>query len=123
MSAPDYVEKVLQWIADQINDESKFPDDEDEAAALRIFQTREFAALCGQIFRRLFRVFGIIYSSFFSTLEALDMAPHLNSAFKHFIFFTMEFQLLPEREMEPLDVLVKPIRRQYLASKHPTNPV
>ena len=120
VSAPEYVDKVLQWIADEINDESKFPDDEDEAAALRIFQTREFAALCGQIFRRLFRVFGIIYSSFFSTLEALDMAPHLNSAFKHFLFFCMEFQLLPDREMEPLDVLVKPIRRQYLASKQTT---
>lgn len=120
VSAPEYVEKVLHWIADQINDETKFPDDDDESAALRIFQTREFAALCGQIFRRLFRVFGIIYSSFFSTLQALDMAPHLNSAFKHFMFFCMEFQLLPDREMEPLDVLVKPIRRQYLASKQST---
>ena len=120
VSAPQYVEKVLHWIADQINDETKFPDDDDESAALRIFQTREFAALCGQIFRRLFRVFGIIYSSFFATLQALDMAPHLNSAFKHFMFFCMEFQLLPDREMEPLDVLVKPIRKQYLASKQPT---
>ena len=69
VSAPVYIEKVLGWIADQINDETKFPDDDDETEALRVFQTPQFAALCGQIFRRLFRVYGIIYSSFFGTLE------------------------------------------------------
>jgi len=81
--APVYIEKVLNWIADQMNDESKFPDDDDEEEALRVFQTPAFAALCGQIFRRLFRVYAIIYSSFFGTLEALGMAPHLNTCFKH----------------------------------------
>ncbi len=81
--APVYIEKALHWIADQINDETKFPDDDDEEEALRVFQTPAFAALCGQIFRRLFRVYGIIYSSFFGTLEALGMAPHLNTCFKH----------------------------------------
>lgn len=117
VSAPVYIEKVLQWIQDQINDETKFPDDDDEAEALRVFQTPAFAALCGQIFRRLFRVYGIIYSSFFGTLEALQMAPHLNTCFKHFMFFCTEFGLLPEREMEPLEVLVKPIRKQYHLAK------
>jgi len=117
VSAPVYIEKVLGWIADQINDETKFPDDDDETEALRVFQTPQFAALCGQIFRRLFRVYGIIYSSFFGTLEALDMAPHLNSCFKHFMYFCTEFGLLPEREVEPLEVLVKPIRKKYYAAK------
>merc|ERR1719384_399348 len=106
VSAPAYIEKVLQWIADQINDETKFPDDDDEAEALRVFQTPQFAALCGQIFR---------------TLEALQMAPHLNTCFKHFMFFCTEFGLLPEREVEPLEVLVKPIRKQYYLSKQ-SNP-
>jgi len=117
VSAPVYIEKVLGWIADQMNDPNKFPDDEDDEVSLRVFQTPQFAALCGQIFRRCFRVYGIIYSSFFGTLEALDMAPHLNTCFKHFLFFCTEFGLLPEREMEPLEVLVKPIRKQYHAAK------
>ena len=120
VSAPVYIDKVLGWIADQMNDETKFPDDDDEEKALRVFQTPQFAALCGQIFRRLFRVYGIIYSSFFGTLEALEMAPHLNSCFKHFMFFCTEFGLLPEREVEPLEVLVKPIRKQYYQAKQPT---
>lgn len=117
VSAPVYIDKVLSWIADQMNDETKFPDDDDEEKALRVFQTPQFAALCGQIFRRLFRVYGIIYSSFFGTLEALEMAPHLNSCFKHFMFFCTEFGLLPEREVEPLEVLVKPLRKQYYSAK------
>jgi MOB kinase activator 1 len=119
VSAPVYIEKVLQWIADQMNDEAKFPDDDDEQRALMVFQTPQFAALCGQIFRRLFRVYAIIYSSFFGTLEALDMAHHLNSCFKHFLFFCTEFGLLPEREIEPLEVLVKPLRVQYYQAKQP----
>lgn len=121
VSAPVYIDKVLSWIADQMNDESKFPDDDDEEKALRVFQTPQFAALCGQIFRRIFRVYGIIYSSFFGTLEALEMAPHLNSCFKHFMFFCTEFGLLPEREIEPLEVLVKPIRKQYYQAKQQTS--
>jgi MOB kinase activator 1 len=118
VSAPSYIDKVLGWIADQMNDVAKFPDDDDEEKALRVFQTPQFAALCGQIFRRIFRVYGIIYSSFFGTLEALEMAPHLNSCFKHFMFFCTEFGLLPEREIDPLEVLVKPIRKQYHQAKN-----
>jgi MOB kinase activator 1 len=72
VSAPVYVDKVLSWIADKMNDETKFPDDDDEEKALLVFQTPQFAALCGQIFRRLFRVYGIIYSSFFGTREFIS---------------------------------------------------
>jgi len=116
VSAPVYIEKVLEWIADQMNDETRFPDDDDEESLL-VFQSPQFAALCGQIFRRIFRVYGIIYASFFGTLEALGMAPHLNTCFKHFMFFCTEFGLLPDKEIEPLDVLVKPIRKQYFLAK------
>jgi len=113
LPAPVYIEKVLAWVSDQINDDSQFPDDDDEEEAIRGFQTPQFALFCGQIFRRLFRVYGIIYSSFFGTLEALGMAPHLNTCFKHFMFFCIEFSLLPDREIDPLDVLIRPIWRQY----------
>ena len=120
VAAPVYIEKVLGWIADQINDETKFPDEDDETEALRVFHTPQFAALCGQIFRRLFRVYGILYSSFFGTLDALGMAPEINTCFKHFMYFCTEFGLLPEREIEPLEVLVRPILRKYYAAKQGT---
>ncbi|KAL3766376.1 hypothetical protein ACHAW5_000915 [Stephanodiscus triporus] len=116
VSAPVYIEKVLQWIADQINDETKFPDDDDEAEALRVFQTPQFAALCGQIFRRLFRVRNRVFELLRDVGGTADGAApeHLLQAF-HVLLY--EFGLLPEREMEPLEVLVKPIRKQYHLSK------
>jgi len=40
------------------------------------------------------------------------MAPHLNTCFKHFMVFSLEFGLIPEREFEPLEVLVKPTLHQ-----------
>lgn len=131
VSAPDYIERVLKWIADQINDRSKFPVDDDSSeedgdnnsttgsvtSSRAILSSPAFAALCGQIFRRMFRVFAITYSTFFRTLDALGMAPHLNTCFKHFMFFCTEFGLLPEREIEPVDVIVRPIRMEYFKSK------
>lgn len=115
VSAPVYIEKVLQWIGNQIDDETNFPNDDniDEYEVLRRLQTPVFASLCAQIFRRLFRVYGIIYTSFFGMLEALQMAPHLDVCFKHFMFFSFEFGLIPEREMEPLAVFVKPKLHQF----------
>jgi len=118
VSAPVYINKVLTWTMDQINDESQFPDDgEDEEYALRVFESDKFAILCGQIFRRLFRVYGIIYYSFFKTYEELEMAAHVNTSFKHFIFFCTEFGILPDKEIEPLDTIVRPIRRDYQKGK------
>mmetsp|Transcript_9015 Transcript_9015/g.19938 ORF Transcript_9015/g.19938 Transcript_9015/m.19938 type:complete len:109 (+) Transcript_9015:164-490(+) len=101
----------------QINDESQFPDDEDEEYALRVFASERFATLCGQIFRRLFRVYAIIFFSFFRTFDELEMAPHVNTSFKHFMFFCTEYGLLPERELIPLEPLVKQIRRDYQKGK------
>uniref|UniRef100_A0A7S1C1S3 Uncharacterized protein n=2 Tax=Corethron hystrix TaxID=216773 RepID=A0A7S1C1S3_9STRA len=86
VSAPVYINKVLTWTMHQINDESQFPDDEDEEYALRVFASERFATLCGQIFRRLFRVYAIIFFSFFRTFDELEMAPHVNTSFKHVSF-------------------------------------
>jgi hypothetical protein len=41
------------------------------------------------IYKRLFRVYAHIYHSHFKHVCALDEEAHLNTCFKHFIFFTM----------------------------------
>eukprot|EP00581_Thalassiosira_minuscula_P019420 CAMPEP_0183716662 /NCGR_PEP_ID=MMETSP0737-20130205/10484_1 /TAXON_ID=385413 /ORGANISM="Thalassiosira miniscula, Strain CCMP1093" /LENGTH=214 /DNA_ID=CAMNT_0025945957 /DNA_START=346 /DNA_END=990 /DNA_ORIENTATION=- len=119
VSAPEYVTRALQWIGDQINDETKFPRDTiDEAEARSIFQTPSFAALCGQIFRRIFRVYGILLTTFSSTVETIDgMTIHLNMSFKHFMFFCMEFDIVSKEEMDPFEELMQPLRKEYRLSK------
>ena len=41
------------------------------------------------------------------------MAPLLNICFKLFMFFCTEIGLLPERQVEPLEVLVRLIQKKY----------
>lgn len=42
----------------------------------------------------IFRIFAIIYHRHFTTIEKLDAAAHLNTCFKHFMFFVLEFSLV-----------------------------
>jgi MOB kinase activator 1 len=42
----------------------------------------------------------------------MDMEPHLNSSFKHFIFFAQEFQILSTTELEPLQPCIDVLTRK-----------
>lgn len=114
--APIYINKILTWIMNQMQDKSKFPDTDDKECALRAVRTEKFTILCSQIFKRLFRVYAIIYFTFYKRFKDFEMAPHLNCSFKHFIRFCTEFGLLPEKEMYPIESIVKPIIKQHIAA-------
>jgi MOB kinase activator 1 len=58
VSSPVYIATVLKWIEGQIN--SIFSGDCNSAAAVS-FLSPDFGLLCWQIFRRLYRVYAIIY--------------------------------------------------------------
>lgn len=118
--APVYVDKVLEWIAAQFKDQTMFPDLNCASDFTDLMKTPSFAALCGAIIRRIFRVYGILYECFTKKLEQLDMMPHVNFCFKHFIFFVTEFGLLPERQYaasESLATRVKLRQEQYNEAK------
>mmetsp|Transcript_14088 Transcript_14088/g.20827 ORF Transcript_14088/g.20827 Transcript_14088/m.20827 type:complete len:237 (+) Transcript_14088:45-755(+) len=110
-SAPQYVEYVMSWVEDQINKEEVFPIVSDSV------YPKDFKKVVSTIFKRLFRVFAIVYCSHFETIEQLGAAKHLNTSFKHFIFFSLEFELLPRREMDPLDALVTPLIAEFNGMK------
>jgi len=54
------------------------------------------------IFKRLFRVYGHMYHSHIEKIIALGAEPHLNTCFKHFMYFITEFSLIERKELEPL---------------------
>jgi MOB kinase activator 1 len=58
------------------------------------------------IFRRLFRIYAHIYHHHFLKISELECEAHLNTTFKHFVTFVLEFSLIPVSEMEPLQELV-----------------
>lgn len=72
---------------------------------------RNFDAILKQIYTRFFRMFAIIYTNHLQVLEELGAVAHLNTSFKHFIFFCWEFDLVKKSEEEPLQDLIEEIRR------------
>lgn len=58
------------------------------------------------ILKRLFRVYAHIYHQHFIQVVELGEEAHLNTSFKHFIFFVQEFNLIDKRELAPLQELI-----------------
>ena len=58
------------------------------------------------IFKRLFRVYAHIYHAHFSDVMKLGAEAHLNTSFKHFIYFVFEFHLIQPKELAPLKDLI-----------------
>ncbi|KAJ9456564.1 MOB kinase activator-like 1-like protein C [Diplonema papillatum] len=95
VSAPLYVELLMCWIEKQINDEATFPTEETNP------YPKDFFNIVCNIMRRLFRVYAHIYFSHFIHIRRLEEEAHLNTAFKHFCLFAMEFKVVEPQEMLP----------------------
>lgn len=100
VSAPEYVDLLMSWVETQLNDEAIFP--------LQIGTPfpKTFGNIVKTIFKRLFRVYAHIYHSHFQTVVVLQAEAHLNTCFKHFIFFVHEFDLIKSEEQAPLSDLI-----------------
>eukprot|EP00457_Paulinella_chromatophora_P014833 gb/GEZN01015323.1/.p1 GENE.gb/GEZN01015323.1/~~gb/GEZN01015323.1/.p1 ORF type:complete len:242 (+),score=27.69 gb/GEZN01015323.1/:108-833(+) len=96
VSAPKYIELLLLWVEEQINDQAFFP--------VRIGDPypKNLHASIRVIFKRLFRVYAHIYHSHFDHVASLGAQAHLNTCFKHFFFFVTEFKLVDSTELKAL---------------------
>ena len=101
VSAPTYIGLLMDWIENQINDESLFPSMPDTPFP------RNFKVIVGDIFRRLFRIYAHCYYHHLEAFQELNEVVHLNTSFKHFILFSHEFDLIPQKQLEPLKDQVK----------------
>ncbi|XP_068634857.1 MOB kinase activator-like 1A isoform X1 [Aristolochia californica] len=100
VSAPKYVEYLMDWIEVQLDDESIFPQ------KLGTPFPSNFKDVVKTIFKRLFRVYAHIYHSHFQKIVSLKEEAHLNTCFKHFILFTHAFfRLIVEGTSVPLSLL------------------
>lgn len=103
VSAPKYVEYLMDWIENQLDEESIFPQ------KLGAPFPPNFCDVIKTIFKRLFRVYAHIYHSHFQMIIKLEEEAHLNTCFKHFMLFTSEFRLIDRSELAPLSDLIDPI--------------
>lgn len=108
-SGPEYVSHVMDWVDNEID---TFPEDNDILARY----TSEFKDVTmADIFKRLFRVYAIIVCCHKDEAEKYGIAPHLNTALKHFLFFIFEhsFLISDEREFLPIEKTVAAFRELY----------
>eukprot|EP00475_Leptophrys_vorax_P015466 TRINITY_DN217_c0_g1_i3.p1 TRINITY_DN217_c0_g1~~TRINITY_DN217_c0_g1_i3.p1 ORF type:complete len:129 (-),score=31.29 TRINITY_DN217_c0_g1_i3:41-427(-) len=68
---------------------------------------KNFVTIVKTIFKRLFRVYAHIYHSHFEQIKSIGADGHLNTCFKHFIFFIDEFRLVDDQDLEPLKDLIQ----------------
>lgn len=100
VSAPVYIDNLLTWVNEQIANPNLFPVDENAKFP------RDFIAKVKVIYKRIFRLYAHIYYSHFEKIRAIGANAHLNTCFKHFIYFVQEFDLVDEAEMQPLKKLI-----------------
>ena len=103
LSAPDYIDHLMEWIQNQIFDEAIFPRD------TSVEFPKNFQKTCKKILARMYRVFVHVYIHHFDKITALNAEAHGNALFKHFYYFVNEFNLVDAKEFAPLQELIERI--------------
>ncbi len=85
VSASEYIDFLMTWVENQLNNEKIFP------CAIGVPFPKNFVAIIKVIFKRLFRVYAHIYHTHFQHIMLLSAETHLNTCFKHFIYFIDQF--------------------------------
>jgi MOB kinase activator 1 len=106
VSAPIYIDLLLNWVNEQISNPNIFPVDETGKFP------RNFMSVVKNIYKRLFRLYAHIYYSHFEKIRDIGANAHLNTCFKHFIFFILEFDLVDAKSMAPLDNFINKFKDQ-----------
>jgi len=99
LSAPDYVDALMNWVQTLLDDENAFPH------KIGVQFPKNFRDTVKMVVRRLFRVYAHLYSNHFEQICALGIEAHLNTSYRHFFLFINEFNLIEARELAPLDEL------------------
>ena len=108
VSGPEYVNYTLAYVDGVVNNPAVFPQtDEDKFP-------EDFIDVAKDLYVKLFRVFAILYGAFLESLKAMDVSQHLNTSFKHYVYFGICHSLMPpEKELTPLKTKVKQFTDQY----------
>jgi len=99
--APVYIDYLMSWVQDELDDESIFPSQIGKPFPPNFIQ------IIKTIMKRLFRIYAHIYHEHFDHVKQLNAIEHVNTSFKHFILFTQEFKLVENKDLTPLADLIQ----------------
>lgn len=106
VSAPEYINYLMTWVQELIDDENIFP-----SQAGKAFPSN-FKGILKNIFKRLFRIYAHVYYQHFQFIQASNLLPSLNNYFKRFSRFVNEFQLMEKNDLAPLTDLILMLMRE-----------
>jgi MOB kinase activator 1 len=105
--APLYIKLLQDWIKKQVEIIEKFNDDNNS-------YPKNFSSIMKKIYTRMNRIFVHIYYTHFDEMKKKGTEAHLNTIFKHFMYFTFEFKLIEKQELKPLnDVIISLLGENY----------
>ena len=104
LPAAEYIPSVLKWASALLSDEAIFPTSPETRFP------KKSAQLIKTITRRMFRIFAHIFHHHWTRAEELGILAHLNTTFRHVLFFAEEFELLAAKEFEPLKEVIEQIK-------------
>ncbi|XP_022241424.1 MOB kinase activator-like 3 isoform X2 [Limulus polyphemus] len=96
LPASKYVSLLMDWVEAQINNEDIFP------VKVDVPFPKNFIPTCKKILTRLFRVFVHVYIHHFDKLVSIGAEAHVNTCYKHFYYFVTQFDIISQKEFEPL---------------------
>jgi MOB kinase activator 1 len=106
LSAPVYINTLLDWVKRQLEDESIFP------TALGAPFPANFELVVRNIMKRLFRIYAHAYYPHQENFRSLGATAHLNTSFRHFVLFQNQFALVDPDQLDPLRDVIDAIVRQ-----------
>lgn len=106
LPAATYIDYTFSWISSKLDDRSIFPTKQG------VPFPPHFISILKNIFRQMFRVFAHIYHNHFDKMLHLGIQSHWNSLFTHFIGFVLNFDLIDDKEREPLQPLIDSLEAQ-----------
>jgi MOB kinase activator 1 len=100
LPAHEYITNVMLWTEQYINNEKYFPSDPS------VPFPADFLEIVKNIFKRLFRIYAHLYHHHRENIRNIGAEAHLNTSFRHFVFFAQEFKLIPEDQLQPLREII-----------------
>jgi MOB kinase activator 1 len=122
MPAPTYIEHLMGWVQNNIDNEAVFPSrigawkGGSDLEFLLTFSgvpfPKSFPSMIRQVFKRMYRVYAHIYCHHYPVIRELGLEAHLNTSFKHYVLFIDEHNLASGKDFwGPLGDLVDSMLR------------
>jgi MOB kinase activator 1 len=100
MCAYQYMRKTINYTEEKMRDRMLFPLDGSPFPA-------QYMPTMKTLCKRVFRIYAHVYLSHIEIFYHFKADAALNLYFKHFLYFVREFKLVSEKDMSPLDKLIK----------------